>query len=1241
MAEEPLESLAFQKMLFASQIEASPDGVLVVSNERKWLSYNQRFIEMWRIAEEVAARRDSKMALQTVKEQLADPERFLARIEQLYAQPEEQSLDEVHMKDGRILEQYSSSVKDEKGKRYGRVWYYRDITARKLSEHALQESEERFRNLVEGSTQGIVLYEASGEILLANAAAERILGLTVEQMMGRTSFDPQWRTIHKDGTPFPGEDHPVTVSLQTGKPVRDTIMGVYKPDGALSWISINSQPLRHPDEARPHGVVVTFDDITEFKQAEERLRQQAAQLEALHQIGIELVSELDLDVLLNSIMARVIELLATDLGALCLYHPEEDVLKVVATNDPNTPLVGRTFQRGEGLAGKIWQLGAPMVLEDYQAWEGNIPSLADRIGHTAAAGVPIFWDGKVQGVITLSSAKKTYQFTPGDMKILSMFATQTAVALQNARLYEQTQQHARQLELEIAERKKTEKALRENQRRYQALFEQTNDAIFIIGPDLTLGTDLVHFAVNQQAADLLGYTVDELVNMPIKNIVAPDTWDTSVEMARMLRQNGTVPVYERRMVKKDGTPIWVEINPLQVYDDDGKPLHVLSIVRDISERKRAEEALQEVNRTLRERVDELAALNQISQTLATVTDMQSTLQIVAETMGQMLRAYNTVVSLYDEALDQVKIMTHYRSSPNDRSLIGTTFSLAENTSTAQVIRTGQPLVVPQPLTNPLTRHIYDYVRERNLQHLMTVPLRIRGAVIGTITTVRIQADNPFTPAEVKLAETIAGNIAGAIDVAHLFEQMQQAKDAAEMANEAKSQFLATMSHELRTPLNGILGYAQILQRDTAVTPRQRNGLSIIEQSGKHLLLLINDILDLAKIEAGKIELHEIEFYLPTFLYNIGEFMRLRAEQKALTFHFESARLPAVVHGDQQRLRQVLINLLGNAIKFTDKGSVTLRIQPVDGRLSATKPHFRFEIEDTGIGISAEELQTIFEPFQQAGEIKRQVEGTGLGLAISQTLIELMGGELQIISKPGEGSRFWFDIPLGVPLEWQQETAVPERNIIGIYGPASTLLIVDDIPENRLLLVDLLSPLGFNILEAGDGQKALHLAKESQPDAIIIDLFMPQMDGFELIRCIRSLPETKEAFIITASADPHQDNRDKSISAGSNAFLAKPIQIDYLLTLLQQHLEFEWLYQPLSEVTTKVEAYPAYHLPSKSELKLLYSLALKGDVGAIRHKASSLIKSDKALEPFAINLQKLAKNFKVNEIGEWLASYLQD
>jgi signal transduction histidine kinase len=294
---------------------------------------------------------------------------------------------------------------------------------------------------------------------------------------------------------------------------------------------------------------------------------------------------------------------------------------------------------------------------------------------------------------------------------------------------------------------------------------------------------------------------------------------------------------------------------------------------------------------------------------------------------------------------------------------------------------------------------------------MAVPLLEEEDVIGVITADSFSVST-YDDESVKLVQTFANQAVSAIRNARLYKEARQAKETAEAANRAKSRFLATLSHELRTPLSGVLGYAQLLQRDSQLTNDQRRQVATIEQSGNHLLTLINDLLDLAKIEAGRFELSLSYFELSTFLQAIGEMIRLQVEQKGLNFELATEYLPTAVIGDEKRLRQVLINLLGNAVKFTHQGQITLRVtQLASSHTVDSQVWLRFIVADTGIGIDANHLHQIFEPFQQVGSNRQQTEGAGLGLAISRSLIDLMGGQLEVSSEVGLGSTFFFTIPL--------------------------------------------------------------------------------------------------------------------------------------------------------------------------------------------------------------------------------------
>jgi len=366
-----------------------------------------------------------------------------------------------------------------------------------------------------------------------------------------------------------------------------------------------------------------------------------------------------------------------------------------------------------------------------------------------------------------------------------------------------------------------------------------------------------------------------------------------------------------------------------------------------------------------------------------------------------------------------------------------------------------------------------------------------------------------------------------------------ARLAAEAASRAKSDFLARMSHELRTPLNAILGFAQILRRESGLDAHAHTGLAAIQSSGEHLLQLIVDLLDLSRVEAGRLTLDARPTQLAAVLDGAQAIIRVRAQEKALSFVVEIAgALPRVVQVDELRLRQVLLNLLGNAVKFTDRGEVRLRVSASDH--DAAQATVRFEVSDTGVGIAANELPRLFQPFEQVGERERRAAGSGLGLAISQQIVQLMGSSIQVESRPGAGTRFWFELSLPVleaaAGEAQGLAALPS----GYAGARRRILVADDDALSRLMMVELLRERGFEITEAKDGAQALAMAITRPPD--------------QRLRRRPALAHTKMICVSASAADSTQRG---ARAAGADAFITKPVDIDRLLAAIGAQLGLQW------------------------------------------------------------------------------------
>ncbi|NOX18345.1 MAG: response regulator [Chlorobi bacterium] len=477
-----------------------------------------------------------------------------------------------------------------------------------------------------------------------------------------------------------------------------------------------------------------------------------------------------------------------------------------------------------------------------------------------------------------------------------------------------------------------------------------------------------------------------------------------------------------------------------------------------------------------------------------------------------------------------------------------------------------------------------------------------------------------------------------------------AKQAAEEANKAKSAFLANMSHELRTPLNGILGYTQLLKKDHNLLPEQKNAVDIIHNSGEHLLRLINDILDISKIEAKKIEIVSAAFSLDGLFKNIASIFKDKADKKGIYFLYElKSSLPKTVIGDEVRIRQIFYNLLGNAIKFTSKGGVSFIV-----RAQESQPKFcklKVEVIDTGEGIPKDKVQNIFNPFYQIGDERKKMEGTGLGLAITLNLIELMNGKISVRSNEGKGTVFTVELELESASNEKIVETKKDIYVIGYEGLTKKVLIVDDTLENVDLLRHMLRHIGFKTETAENGLDALVKLKSFEPDIILIDLVMPVMNGYEAIKSIRSDDKFRNIPIIALSASIFEDDQIQSLSAGSDAFLPKPIDIDKLLEEMRKLLNVSWKYDrikhaeehPLEAALIENEIIPPKReaVPAREILEKIKGFSQMGDITSIKQTLEELEANGDQFSAFVVKINSLAQVYDVDGITNYIIELLQE
>ncbi|MEG4573812.1 ATP-binding protein [Microcoleus sp. N3A4] len=661
-----------------------------------------------------------------------------------------------------------------------------------------------------------------------------------------------------------------------------------------------------------------------------------------------------------------------------------------------------------------------------------------------------------------------------------------------------------------------------------------------------------------------------------------------------------------RLLRRDGSLSYIEVRGKPIYDETGQLSGLFGTVLDISDRKQAESALRESaqgEQAIARSIDRIRQSLDIDTIFKTTTsELQQTLkcdrvgiyrfnpdwsgEFVAESMApgwislmQKTDDFNWPNNLVEDTRCTVKTQQASAEPVLDTYL---------QKNQGGMYARGVPYRIIEDIYSAGLSPCYlELLKQFQARAYVIFPIFCGSQLWGLLASYQNSVPRTWREAEINIGLQISTQLGVALQQAQLLEatqqqavQLQQAAWAAEAANLAKSTFLANMSHELRTPLNAILGFSQLMQRSTNLNREQQENIRIINRSGEHLLALIDQILDLAKIEAGRITLNPTDFKLSRLLNEVEEMFQLQAREQQLQLTFDcSSDIPEYVQTDQLKLRQVLINLLSNAIKFTKEGGIAVRVSAAMERENQQLPisnyQLHFEIEDTGSGIAPDELEKLFQAFVQTKTGATSQQGTGLGLAISQQFVKLMGGIITVCSEVGSGTTFAFDIPATAVDAAAIQPVQPPRRAIALEGnqPRYRILIVDDRSDNRQLLIGLLAAFNFELKEACNGIEAIEMWSSFEPHLIFMDMWMPVMDGHEATKRIKATAKGQATAIIAVSAGKAEEARTVTVSDDCDDFIHKPFRDADIFATLHKHLGVRYIYDEPESVpeSTQIEA----------------------------------------------------------------------
>ncbi|MDJ0518902.1 MAG: PAS domain S-box protein, partial [Trichodesmium sp. MO_231.B1] len=955
--------------------------------------------------------------------------------------------------------------------------------------------------------------------------------------------------------------------------------------GELRWLSWTNQPIIDRDrnliEFQSFGI-----DITEQKQREDALR-----------LIVEGTATHTGNDFFHACVQNIAQVLQVRYVCITESKESKNLLEV------------RAFWTGSEVKSQI--LYSPLYTPCEKVLEGKICRYSDslqqlfpqdtwliELGIESYWGIPLYnSQGKVIGLLVVMDVLPMNLSSSQEL-ILKIFATRVGAEL---------------------ERLQAEKKLKGSQQRLSFLLQNTPVGV------IEWNTKWEIVAWNHTAELIFGYTAKEIIGKKGLELIVPENSNALVESINEMSLGDNYIITEN--LTKTGKTIVCEWYNTPLLNPEGIIIGFASIAIDITERQQ-QELLENAQNTALKMVAQGKSLHEVLLELTTQIDkilpnLNSAIMLL-EPNGEYLRAFvaPNVPQVWLQAIDSIPI--------NNLSCFG------------KVISLHQRVIIEDIVNEKRCATLKEQALSAGLHSCWSEPIFSGGEeqVVGTFMMHFSNKRIP-EPRDLEILESLARLTSLIIEHKQREIELKNAKETAEAANFAKSNFLASMSHELRTPLNAILGFSQLLVRDDSLKEAQIEQVEIINRSGEHLLNLINDILSMSKIEAGKVTLKENLFNLYDFLQILQNMFSLKASEKGLYLLFELADdLPQIITADEGKLRQILINIIGNAIKFTSQGKVSLSVCN-----SNSSGKIKFTITDTGPGIEESEIDALFEPFVQTTTGRKSIEGTGLGLPISREFVRLMGGDISVRTQVGKGTTFTFEIIAKLPEEFREivgrETLSNQQKIVCLEPnqPSYRILIVEDVKENSQLLIQLLEPLGFQLQIAENGEEAISIWQTWQPHLILMDIVMPVIDGYEATKIIKQTTLGKATTIIAVTANAFDENREAILAAGCDDFIAKPFSGNLLLEKLANHLGVSYLSQ--NQPSNSIAAKSHIEL-TKESLSMMSSEWLEQLHFAIlsvnEHQVNELIQQIPQTEVKLINrLTNLVENFRLDIILELIES----